>query len=880
MPPVRSAVSASHLASPVFRLAEVCGIDRRAEPVTLGVPVAEGAGTGGGWWLVDESGERLACQTEALAFWPTGSIQWLKVTFLVDLPANASQLFRLVPDETLTQSISNSSTCCEFGQGQLLTYRPASSPHGRLSIKLHVVGTGGRPLSAKYEPAVVESSGEIFDQYRVRGQLGNSRPVSFEATINHFREPRALRLQVTLHNPRRAEHVGGYWDLGDPESFYLRSAYVEISAAIHQDSVIRWTNDLNSAVRRSTNSPWRLIQHSSGGVNWRSSAHVDASGSVPDWPRGYCLMVGNDITTGLRATPVTCLADADTSVSVACLDFWEKFPSSIEVAGSKIRLALFPKSSSAHELQPGEQSTRVFWIRVGDGGASPLDLQWVHQPIVAHPTSRTIADSNCLEWFVETSDSSTSDEACRKRDAYLEEMLTGETNFFEKREIADEYGWRNFGDFWADHEEAFSNDPRPVISHYNNQYDLLNGLLRQFLGSGDRRWWQLARPLANHITDIDIYHTTLDRAAYNGGLFWHTAHYRHAFSSSHRTFSRAMTGGQHRVDGGGPGNEHNYTTGLLLFYLLTGDARARSAVLSLADWVVAMDDGEISLLAPLTGARTGKASSTAGTAYHGPGRGVGNSINALVDAWRLTQLSSYLEKCDELIRRCFHPDDQIAPLDLLNAELRWSYTVALQALMRYVWFVGGDPGRERTVNYARVCVSHYGRWMAAHENLYMAQRDQLEFPTETWPAQDLRKGVTLMLAAQFVTKPDQGRLSKRGAEIFEQALTQLSSYPTRHCTRPNAIVLQQFPIFEFALQGETLAAEVAAAEWFSEPRPAFVSQKQLVRSSLSSPAALASMLIRSLRPGLWKHTLPHTLLGRWWRRCRRLYREVFEPPTV
>src|SRR5436853_4454991 len=55
------------------------------------------------------------------------------------------------------------------------------------------------------------------------------------------------------------------------------------------------------------------------------------------------------------------------------------------------------------------------------------------------------------------------------------------TTLFRSREVIDEYGWRNYGDVWADHEEAYYDGPRPIISHYNNQYDLLHSFLIQFL---------------------------------------------------------------------------------------------------------------------------------------------------------------------------------------------------------------------------------------------------------------------------------------------------------------------------------------------------------------------------------------------------------------
>ena len=73
--------------------------------------------------------------------------------------------------------------------------------------------------------------------------------------------------------------------------------------------------------------------------------------------------------------------------------------------------------------------------------------------------------------------------------------------------------------------------------------------------------------LAAHVIDIDIYHTDRDKAAYNGGLFWHTSHYVDAGTLDATAPTRAQPG----VGGGGPANEHNYTAGLLLHYLLTGD---------------------------------------------------------------------------------------------------------------------------------------------------------------------------------------------------------------------------------------------------------------------------------------------------------------------
>ena len=92
---------------------------------------------------------------------------------------------------------------------------------------------------------------------------------------------------------------------------------------------------------------------------------------------------------------------------------------------------------------------------------------------------------------------------------------------------------------YADHEQAYYDGPRPVISHYNNQFDMVLGGILQLARTEDPAWWDLFEPLARHVVDIDLYHTTRDRPAYNGGLFWFTDHYLDAATSTHRTYSRA-----------------------------------------------------------------------------------------------------------------------------------------------------------------------------------------------------------------------------------------------------------------------------------------------------------------------------------------------------
>src|SRR5262249_16248974 len=324
------------------------------------------------------------------------------------------------------------------------------------------------------------------------------------------------------------------------------------------------------------------------------------------------------------------------------------------------------------------------------------------------------------------------------------------------REAVDEYGWRHFGDLYADHEAVHYSGPPPVISHYNNQYDAIYGAFVQFMRSGDDRWFVMMDQLASHVVDIDIYHTADDRPEYSGGLFWHTNHYTSAFTATHRSFSRRAG-----PPGGGPSAGHCYTTGLMHHYFLTGEMASREAVLGLARWITAMEDGARSRLRWLDQGPTGCASATHTRSYHGPGRAPANAINTLLDAFLLTGERGYLDQADALIRRCIHPRDDAGARQPDDAEQRGAYTMFLRGLGGYREIKSEGAEMDVMYAYARESLLAYARWMGDHESPYLTRPERLEFPTETWSAQDIRKSDVFEFAAKHSSGRERERFRER-----------------------------------------------------------------------------------------------------------------------
>jgi hypothetical protein len=775
----------------------VWGRKRRGEPISVGIPLPAGAVRSATDIRIEQSNGRAApAQNRPLDHWPDGSVRWALLHFLVDTDDGrvCDYVVRVDAGAPLAYEsglrISSSPKGVQVATGRALF---AFLVGGAFPFS-EVCVDGTRPIDVAKSGFRIDGSGPILEYTVSEVCLRDSGPLRAEielrgvprdgglplevfARIEVFAGTATARVELTVRNRRRAMHPSGQWVLGDKGSVFLRSAALVLRSVTPVQRV-ECAPEIGEALQP-VDLPFEIYQESSGGERWNSPVHRTADGQLPLRFPGYRLRSGEVKRAGDRACPIIVVHTADSQIAVTTPQFWENFPRALSVEGATIEIGLFPHQfPTGHELQGGEQKTHVVVLAFAEDWVSDPPLAWCHDPALVYPPSEWCCGTGVVPFIV-----------CAAADPHRDYLglvgaaLDADHGFVRKREDADEYGWRNYGDLVADHESAFRPAAEPFVSHYNNQYDASAGFAIHFLRTGDPRWWRLMADLARHVRDIDIYHTDEDKVAYSGGMFWHTLHYADAGTSTHRSYPRG------RKEGGGPSAEHNYNFGLMLHYFITGDLASRDAAVDLGRWVIRMDDGRRTMFRWLAGGPTGLASATGAATYHGPGRGAANSILACLVAYQLTGDQLFISKTEELIRRCITPQDDLEALNLRDVERRWYYTVFLQSLGTYLAHKQERLEFDDMFGYAQASLLHYARWMSEHERPYLDRPEILEFPTETWAAQDMRKSEVFLWAALHSEGAERAAFVERARLYFRYSVGTLTKMPGHRFTRPIVLML-------------------------------------------------------------------------------------------
>jgi len=807
---------------------EYDGIDRFKEPVTLGIPFPKAVLFDiSVISLHDKKNKRIGFQKNVLSTWNDGSIKWLLLDFVVSINAYSRNSYILslnkkACDQTdyCPVEIRKEKKTWQINTGVVvfhidtIQFRPFSKlllngenilSNDKSNILIRDENDlGCQPLIKKIE---IETRGPLRTAIRIDGIFHSRRPLpflEFTARLTFYTDSALCKCCFTIRNTKAAKHLGGLWDLGDPGSFLFND--LSFYLCLKEDEyTVQWKPQIKSNINNDHSERVEIYQDSSGGENWDSLNHVNRFNKVMHSFKGYRVKNNNGIIEkGVRINPEISLSKNNANISVTVQKFWQNFPKSIEANKNELIVRLFPNQyNDLFELQGGEQKTHTIFYDF----LNTRRLDWVQHPLVPHLEPEYYARTNVFSYLVPDKNDQENE-----MQTMIESAIKGTNTFFDRREVIDEYGWRNYGDLFADHEtmeQLNYNNDKPLISHYNNQYDVIYGMLYQFVRSGNVKWFELARELATHVMDIDIYHTESDISQYNKGLHWHTDHFVGAETATHRSTSIQTKRKKNLKNyGAGPDFDQLYTRGLLVYYYLTGEESAKETMLDLVNWCLVGIDNKISItqyfenklknMVAYFKKKIGIDNSLAIYMFDGPGRTSGNCLETLIDAFELTKNVTFLKKADKLIVQCISPHDDIDKRNLLNPNFRWMYTIFLQALGNYLDKKSECEDYDIMFNYARDSLLKYAKWMSNKESLFLEKKKSLDAPNfATRCAQDLRKSLVFLYAFKYSNNYLRYEFLKKAHYYYEKSISFLESFPTKTTTRPLAILMKQGTMYSY-----------------------------------------------------------------------------------
>ena len=789
-----------------INITESDGIRRKNRPVRLGIPFpCNCIHNTKSLTLLDENQNKIPFQAEITAHWHDNSIRWILIDFIVSCNASNTIEYSLIQDKEQTDKHLSPLVCSEQDDeiiiqtgvaefhinkktfqpfSQIITYDKNQQIESsecllvtdkKVDLKANIDNIS---LPDQSLPLRITINIDGSFPSKIKGHI-----LHFKSSLTFFNNSSLCKIDLTLHNPNAARHPGGFWNLGDTGSTYFKSLIISLNLT-HQPEVL-WKNIDENDYQSLNNNEFRLYQDSSGGKNWNHHIHIDRDNQSTVSFRGYQLKVDNKIIeSGNRVSPVLLINNEKApSLKAHIKQFWQNFPKAISITEKQVNLEIFPETTkNDYELQGGEQKTHSITLDFNPEGNQ---LEQLVTPLKATLPLSHYANASAMPGLQE-------EYKPTKMEKIILKGVEGENNFFNKREKADEYGWRNFGELWADHETLEHGNDESLVSHYNNQYDPIYGFARQYILTGDSRWFELMDDLARHVIDIDIYHTDNDRPEYNHGLFWHTDHYLDGRHCTHRTFSKYHMEIDHvEQSGGGPGSEHCYTSGLMYHYFMTGSKKSKISVEKISGWATYSNEGTNTVFERLIQfARKDipniKSIIKGNYVFDHKfplSRGTGNYLNNLLDVYLLESSDKKLIKASSVIKQTISPLDDINQRQLMtDIESNWHYTIFLQSIIRYLTIKESLESYDEGYNYALSSFNHYAQWILENEKPYLKSANILVYTNDTWIAQDIRKALILSAFTKYCTVENRVSIIKTCNDYInyiESKLSKLDSNSTR-----------------------------------------------------------------------------------------------------
>ncbi|MFP3903430.1 MAG: beta-L-arabinofuranosidase domain-containing protein, partial [Armatimonadota bacterium] len=562
--------------------------DRSAEPVTAAIPFPRSTLGDGMKVCVHNANLPVPTQSRTTATWPDGSVKWLLVDFLADLPGNAAADFTLHAD----------GSCAE----------PSQPVQARQVTGRIVIDTGPLALSLCHsgEKGLVDSAALQTTQLVASGELKG--PV------------------VSIEGREYTPKIGpGGWKLQDRGPVRLVARAEGTHVACDGSTCM----DFTAAITAYAGKPWVELEYRI--INREEPEELTVDACVLSYrPEGY-----NDVTTALgRSLYRSNISSSDAGATLehiidakqlvyepnehipevmygaywadhtcerggVCISFFQapqNFPKSFRSAAQGLDIGIIPAETQSITFIRGVARAQRMQLHFhgSDEEIESLNVRSLQYQMPDHPQI----------------DRETYRAAGVTEDVFIDERVPEVERYLVT--LADRrtrgYGMLNWGDT-PDKGYTEQGRGRGEYVWTNNEYDFPHSMLLFYERIGERRLLDYLRRAAEHWMDVDVCHCSPDPLR-QGGQVTHSA--------------RHVTG---RVV-----VSHEWVEGLLDYYHLTGDEFALQTALGIGN----------NILRNLE-----KMSMEEGGMFSA--RETGWALRSLVTLFRETDEQKWLDPADEIV---------------------------------------------------------------------------------------------------------------------------------------------------------------------------------------------------------------------------------------
>ncbi|MBR4455384.1 MAG: hypothetical protein IKS32_04065 [Solobacterium sp.] len=607
---------------------------RRDEPCFIGFPLAEGTLYTADHIALYDRDRKLPLQTKVTSRYKDGSIRFLFLRFLTDIPANQEMKVECELNSNDSSSVFFSAVTVEKTETGL---RIANGAEGKDALiidlkhgtdRLFEQITAGDTVyqGSQFEGPVLKENGAIGS--------GVLRLEQWETV-----EEGPVAVIVKNRGVYRAEHSGRNTGFEFRITVWAGKPWAEVSCRIiNTDERALSIESLRYSFRRNSEAD-ETVRSCAANSNYKTDYLISETGKTvsktidADW---LIKEANEHFAEVFYGTFFADCTGKDSGIAATIFQAHQNFPKAVCADRNGIDLMLVPEGAGEVILQSGMAREQKFLLHFHDSNESLESLndrsivyQMPYRPVVSPEVQR--ASGVWPDLFAD------------RLDYRVEQNLTARADGHGRA-----YGMLNFGDSYDSNYTAQGRGNGHLV-WCNNEYDYPHACALLFARTGTRRFLDYVIASCSHWMDVDVCHYHTD-PMFLGGQWEHTAGH---------------------VINGVMVCSHQWVEGLLDYYHFTGDERGLETAIGIGMNVQRLLDTPAY-------AKVGEANA----------RETGWALRTLTALYVETQDESWVEKCERIVNDFRVWEDTyghwMAPYtDNTLVRVGFMISVAIGSLMRY-----------------------------------------------------------------------------------------------------------------------------------------------------------------------------------------------------